>query len=262
MHERGRDQAAPGRQHDGAAAVRHLGTEILARVDQDVVAARLSQLPSAALLAELEAIVEAVDSLDPARHRRRMGLWGRLTGRDLIAQAQADSIGNRIRLRLSTAQALASELVARTAELDRLSQHVQQQSDALHDLIARERASGAAPTVDACMPANEHDAALHRRLSHLEVILASWQASVAQISMVRSHVAHLLDRYVQVRDLLVSLWRQRASSEAATAQLDHRGIARLQDALHSQLAALHDPVQPHPAPPGADTARQPKEPSP
>lgn len=243
-------------QHDSRDAARQIGADVLAAVDLAAINARLAQLPSGALLAELENVLVALDSGDPVRRRRRAGVFGRLLGRDLVAEAQADSLESRVRLHALAAQAHADALIGGRAELRTLSTSLQQQIDRLNDLLARERAAPPGAT--------EHEAARQRRLQHLDAILASWRMSVSQIAMVCDHAAALLDRHAQLRDVLVPLWRQRASAEAVAAQLDRERaatIADVRDALRVQLASLHTSALRLPAD-AIPIERTPKEPSP
>lgn len=246
---------------DGRDGVRRIGADILAAVDLATINTRLGQLPSGALLAELENILAALDNGDPVRRRRRAGVFGRLIGRDLVAEAEAGLLESRVRLYVLAAQAHADALIGGRAELRALSSSLQQQIERLSDLLARERA---APPATA-----EYEAARQRRLQHLDAVLASWRMSVSQIAMVCDHAAALLDRHAQLRDVLVPLWRQRASAEAIAAQLDREraaAIADVRDTLRLQLASLHASASRLPANVLSTDAtpleRTPKEPSP
>jgi len=230
-------------------AVRGLGAEILAAVDLETITARLLQLPTVALLAELDAVVAAVDHIDPARSRRRTGWWGRLLGRDLIAQAQPDPIITRVRLHLSTAQTKAEALTTGAAALEPVANDLQQQIARLDALVAHKRTVS---TVD-----SDHDDALARRLSHLELIATSWRSTLAQIALVRSHAAQLLDRHTQVRDVFAALWHEHHAAQAVTAHLAPDRLAGLHHALRDLRATT--PAFPAPV---ADTDRTTQEPSP
>ncbi|WP_242112921.1 hypothetical protein [Luteimonas aquatica] len=238
--------------------MRDLGAALLAEVDLDAVAARLSRLPTAALLDALEGVVATLDNADPARRRKRAGVLGRLLGRDLVAQAQPDPVENRIRLQLAGAQALAVELAEGSDALAALSAHLQRQTARLDELLAGERLA------DTEADAAHRTVARQRRLEHLDAIAASWRATVAQIAVVRDHAALLLDRHAQVRDLLTTLWRQRAAATAAAAQLaaDPGNERRLRTLLRAQLIPLRASALQIAASPSADIERPSKEPTP
>lgn len=231
----------------GPDGVRGLGADLLAAVDLDMITARLLQLPTAALLAELEAVVATVDHTDTRRSRRRTGWWGRLLGRDLVAQAQPDPVGSRIRLRLSAAQTQADALVVQTAALAPVANELQQKIADLEALLAGARTTDVA----------EHADAWRRRLTHLELIATSWRSTVAQIALARSYATQLLDRHAQVRDVFAALRRERTAAQAATAHLAPDRLTRLHETLRELRAAT--PTFPAPA---ADTDRPNQEPSP
>lgn len=249
---------------DGFDACDHeFGADQVASVSLDAVDAQLAQWPARPLLRELEAVVAAVEASDPARLRRRSGLWGRLLGRDLVELAQPDPVSTRVRLGLATAQSLADELGVRSVALERAAATLQQRADHLAALIAdeRERLAGSAEVAEAT--ANERLLARVRRLDHLAAIVASWRSSVAHIALVRSQAAQLLVRHAQVRDLMASLWRERASADAMSAQLDPAGIT----CLHASLLDLANDIAAEtlstpPAPPAAEPHPPIKEPSP
>lgn len=234
----------------GRDAVRGLGADILAAVDVETITARLLQLPTATLLAELEAVVATVDHTDPERSRRRTGWWGRLLGRDLVAQAQPDPVGSRVRLHLAAAQTQADALATHTAALEPVANGLQQHTADLEALIARERTTNAATATD-------HADALQRRLAHLGLIASSWRITLAQIALVRNYAAQLLDRHAQVRDVFASLWHERNAAHAATTHIAPDRLARLHQALRELRATT--PAFPAPA---ADTDRPTQDPSP
>ncbi len=233
------------------------GADLLAQVDLGAVDARLSALPTAALLAELEAIVTAIDNTDPARRRRRAGFFGRLMGRDLVAAAQPDQAETRVRLHLQSAQALAQTLERQAAELVPVAADLREHGAQLHALIATHLSSDAAST---------------RRMQHLAAVAATWDTAVAQIDLMREHAGHLLARHAQVRDVLVPAWRQRASLDHAHARGDADAVTQLHESVRAQLTLLHDALQrPQPlsdtqrtatAPDAIDTGHATKEPSP
>jgi len=214
-------------------------------VDLDAINARLARLPTGALLAQLDAILAAIDSSDPSRQRRRSGFLGLLLARDLVAQAQAGDADTRVRLHLAAAHDIAAQLAEQAAQLESVPSR-------LRDEAGQLRSSTTDPATDDPQ----------RRTA----IAATWETAAAHVELVRGHAAQLLRRHAQVRDVLVPAWRQQAaiSARGGTAR-----IVRLDDALRSQIAALRaasvtpvpstDPSQdPAPAIRDADT----KEPSP
>ncbi|MBF6024475.1 hypothetical protein [Lysobacter niastensis] len=231
---------APRDARDAAA----LGAELVAQVDLDAIGAHLANLPTAALLSELEGIAIAIDNADPARRRRRAGFFGRLLGRDLVAQAQPDPADTRVRLHLSSAQALAERLAAKAAELEPLAAWLREQSDRLRAVI------------DSTSADADSEPTLARRRVHLGAIAATWDTTVRQVELMHQHVRHLLMRHAQVRDLLVPAWRQQALLTDPSARDEAETTARLQDTLRSQLAALREALRgENPNPDTPDTLR-------
>ncbi|HEY0503427.1 MAG TPA: hypothetical protein VGD42_08020 [Lysobacter sp.] len=186
--------------------------------DLDAIDARMAALPTAALLRELEAVVIAIDDADPVRRRRRAGFFGRLIGRDLVAQAQPDPADTRVRLHLSSAEALAVRLEAQVAELEPLSPLLHEQAERLRD------------TTDAAN--GPHDA------TRAAAMAAMRDTAAAQLALVCRHARALLERHAQVRDVLVPAWRRHSALAGASAYTGAEADARLRESLRAQLDAL------------------------
>ncbi|HEY5804279.1 MAG TPA: hypothetical protein VIT90_11350 [Lysobacter sp.] len=238
----------------GQCAATGLGTAIIAQVDLDAITALLRNLPTPALLEQLDAVVAALDSTDPARARRRVGWLGRLLGRDLVALARVEPVEQRVRVALSFAQSWADELASQLVDLQVAADDLKHELARLTAAIGDAR--GAGPTDDRLL----------RRLAHLDLMAASWSATLAHVAMVRDHARRLMDRHSQVRDVLVPLWRQHSAASAAGEQLRLDGqpdrFARLQSELRTGLASLHESsavASPHHP---ESTAEAPKEPLP
>lgn len=248
------DESASRLARDGVST--DAGVSALAELE--ALDARLHALPTTALLAELQGIVAAIETSDPARRRRRAGFLGRLIGRDLVAQAQPDPAETRVRLHLVSAGNLADALSAQSAELTALAMRVRELAQRL-----RESSAPASPQ------AGDEDARVRRRL-HLEAIATTWENAAAHAEQAHSHARHLLERHAQVRDLLVPAWRQQASLTASAQRRDDEATTRLQHALHAQLAAMRlslagtppASVPPDTTTAGTDAGRATQEPSP
>ena len=166
-----------------------------ATIDLDAIGVRLAQLPTAQLLAQLDAILAAIDSSIPERQRRRSGFFGRLLARDLVAQAQPDDVDTRVHLHLGTAHDLAQRLSDETASLEALAPWLREQAQAL-----RLRANDASNPDDP-----------QRRAG----IAATWDTTAAHVDLVRAHSTQLLRRHAQMRDVLVPAWRQQKMLSAS-----------------------------------------------
>lgn len=237
----------------GSFVVEGLGAALVAQADLDAITALIQALPVVPLLQQLDTIIAALDSADPVRARRRVGWLGRLMGRDLVAQAQVDPVEQRVRVALSSAQTLAGELAAELVKLQAAADGLQRQLGLLDATVS-----------DARTRESADDRSL-RRLVHLDLIAASWTATLGHVAMVRGHARRLLDRHEQVRDVLVPLWRQHAAASAAGTQLrsDLRPdrFTQLQCELRVGLASLHESAEALPPQHTAPTVA-PKEPLP
>ncbi|HEY5849300.1 MAG TPA: hypothetical protein VIT62_00830 [Lysobacter sp.] len=231
-----------------------LGAALVAQVDLDAITALIQGLPTASLLEQLDAIVSAMDSADPARARRRVGWLGRLIGHDLVAQAQVDPVEQRVRVALSFAQTLAIGLASQLVDLQASAGRLQRQLGLLDATVSDARTS---------QPEDERSL---RRLVHLDLIAASWTTTLAHVAMVRDHARRMMERHEQVRDVLVPLWRQHAIASAAGTKLhsDARPdrFAQLQRELRIGLASLHDSAESLPSQHTDTTTAAPKEPLP
>lgn len=203
--------------------------ETTGAVDLDAIGARIAQLRTAALLAQLDAILVAIDSSLPERQRRRSGFFGRLAGRDLVAQAHPDDAGTRVRLHLAAANDLAEGLAEQAAMLDPIAPWLREQAQRLRSPGTDE---------NACDDPQRRTA-----------IAATWETTAAHVDLVRGHAAQVLRRHAQVRDVLVPTWRQQMALAASSA---HRDSTRLDEALRGQIAAFRDAL---PAPEASTDSR-------
>jgi hypothetical protein len=144
-----------------------LGAALVAQADLDAITALIQGLPTVSLLEQLDAAVAALDSSDPIRARRRVGWFGRLMGRESVAQAQGDRGELGVRVGLSSALALADVLSAQLVKLPAAADGLQRQLGLLDATVSDTRGSGPADDVSA------------RRLVHLDLIAASWTATLS-----------------------------------------------------------------------------------
>lgn len=221
-------------------ASRRAAQGVIAQVDQEAIAMLLAQLPTGALLKDMDAILETLSAADAASARRRAGLLGRLFGRDLVAMARVDDIDNQLRLHLAYTDTHAANLKGHIALLTSASEHLQRQIDALMDVIglASSKPDGVA----------HHDDVTHRWLSNLDIQAAAWRSTVAQLAMAIGYGQSMLERHGQVRNVLIPLWRQRVVAKAMTSKLSadeassHRS---LHQSVREQIIALRNsPVPP------------------
>lgn len=227
-------------------ASRRAAQEVIAQVDQEAIAQLLEQLPTGALLKDLDAILETLDAADAVSARRRAGLLGRLFGRDLVAMARVDDVDNRLRLNLAYTDAHAASLKAHLALLASASEHLQRQIDTLLEVIRV--ASG---------ESLHEDATNHRWLSHLDALIAAWRSTAAQLAMAISYGRSMLERHGQVRDVLIPLWRQRVVAKAMSTKLSADEASSQRSLHHSVREQINALRQSHQASPDSSDSTDP-----
>lgn len=225
-------EAVPG-DAAGIAAYGDALIDALAAVD---VADTLDAAAAAALVARLRDLHSAMRAVLPARARPRAGLFARLTGRDVVNQHEAETLGARLGVLLIEADRAAADLradlaahrariAASAAALDRLEQ-----------AVTALRAGDADTRV-------HHDLRL-RRAQHLETVRATYALSSRQLQLIAEQHDAVLAHYRNIRDVLLPLWRQRAvggltaqgAAHAVTAADIEADVAHELDAMTATLA--------------------------
>ena len=188
-----------------ALAVASYGGELLAAVER-LIGPPAKVGAAAALVAEMDNIRLALQAADGRRIRRSAGLWGRLLGRDVEAQLQAEQLAGQLDVCLLRAddgmQALQRELERHQQQWGRV--------DAAAAAIDAWAAAGEAlpPSLDAVA-----QAALQRRLHHLRGLARLRQTEADQLRLLHAQGAELIERYQRIRDVLLPLWRQQALAQ-------------------------------------------------
>lgn len=199
---------------------------------------------AAQLLAELENLQLALLADAPVRLRQRAGWWGRLLGRDLVAEQQAQQLAAGLPAVVARADAQARLLAADISRQQALARTLQQ-ADAVADAWLQQGqgfASGGA------LPAPVLQA-LQARLRHLQrMILINQQAGQHWLQLAASGQA-LLQHYASLRDVLLPAWRQQQTLRTADPALQARIVAQLTQ-MRLQVDAMADPAAAAPpAPP-------------
>ena len=198
---------------------------------------------AAGLVAELENLQLALLADDPARLRQRAGWWGRLLGRDLVAEQQARQLASGLPAVVARADAqaglLASDIARQQAQAETL-----QQADTVADAWLQQGLGFLAqPTLPApVVPA------LQARLRHLQrMALLNQQARQHWLQLAGSGQA-LLQHYVCLRDVLLPAWRQQQALRSADPALQARIVAQVAQ-MRLQVDAMTDPAATSPSPP-------------
>lgn len=224
---------APPVDLDDALAVVGYGADALDEALEPRLADALDHAPAQALVAHLDELRRALQADRPRAARRGTGLFGRLLGRDVQAEAEARRLRERLGVLLAQADADADGLRARSAVQQALLEDMARAMEAIAARIAQARAwldahpdAGAAPGVVAS-PRER----LAQRLAQLDTVRASWTTGVAQLALLRDQSLELLARHQRIRDVLLPVWRQHALGAAAQA-----GGARAADAADAHAA--------------------------
>ena len=216
---------------DDPMAVAAYGAELLVAVEQRV-GAPVEALAAQRLVAEMDNIRQAMQAHDGARIRRSVGLLGRLLGRDVEMQAQAEQLAAQLDVCLLRADACVQAL---RLELDAL-------------LLQAMRATSAATAIDDWAAAGEalpppaeglQQAALQRRLQHLRGLARLREGEAGQLRLLQAQGVELIERYMRIRDVLLPLWRQQALARQAVGKaVQLRKVADSQARILDEVMAM------------------------
>lgn len=183
------------------------------------------------LVAALARIALALQAGDPARLRRQESWWGRLLGRDVARQAQAQEL---------QAQLGVLALQARE-QAQGLAQRAQQREQAIIDNDAAAAALEAWATFGAAQLAmleGAAQAALAPRVDHLQRLATLRRIEGGQWQLLQEQDEALLRRFVRIHDVLLPAWRQAALARQAQAQAAQpTQAATLQAQIDDEVAA-------------------------
>jgi hypothetical protein len=195
--------------------------------------ALLTGTPARSLAGELHALILALQRIDIDRVVRQQNWWHRFTGADLEARIRLEVAAGRLSadMRRTGAAAMAARH-ARDAMVRDLPR-IDAAQDAHEDLADATTAVLAGSDI-----ADPAVARLHRRLGNLEALHASNRLARAQMVLAIDHLSDLIDRFVDIEQLLFPVWQRHAlavAQSAAPARDTPDLIARLH-AAHRHLA--------------------------
>lgn len=202
--------------------------------------------PAAAqLVVELENLQLALLADDPASLRRRAGWWGRLLGRDLLAEQRAQQLAAGLPAVVARADAQARQLAADITRQQDLAA-VLQQVDALADAWLLQ---GQGFATDAGLPAPVL-LALQGRLRHLQrMALVNQQARQHWLQLATTGQA-LLQHYAALRDVLLPALRQQQALRRADPALQARIVDQVAQ-MRLRVDAMADTAPAVPPSPSA-----------
>lgn len=202
----------------------------------------LESSPSAKLAAALKGVVDLLSRADPAKVPRKPNWLSRFTGAGLEQKLDYEEARQGVEVMLTKADGLADEARALVA---RVGAEVATQVDVAGDLDRHIKAGqaylAANPTAGVPAPgAMTFEASprerFSRRLTNLAALLASHEMGTLQLKLARAQLSDLIERYDEVRQVLVPAWRQHALAVANRANLDAPALAAANQA-HAALSA-------------------------
>lgn len=236
---------------DDPLAVLRYGAEAVDDALEARMAESLDHGAAAALVAGLEDLRRALQADDPRSLRRGIGLFGRLAGRDVLAEAEATALRARLGTLVTAADRSAAALEARTAALLQLQHEVAAAIAAIQAVVSRaqrwldadpgtgQHAPGTTVPIGISIrqqPARER---LQRRLDQLATVQAARDVGLRQLALLREQNLDLLARYQRIRDVLLPAWRQQALARAGASGLRQaEAAADAYAAIESEVDAM------------------------
>ena len=232
---------------DDALAVLRYGAKAVDEGLEARMADALDHGDAAALVARLDELRRALQADDPRSQRRGIGLLGRLAGRDVLAESEAQALRARLGTLVAAADRSAAALAARTVAQRQLQDEVAAAIAGIGAVVSRARrwldadpgtgpdVSGATSTGTSTLQQPARDR-LQRRLDQLATVQAARDTGLRQLAMLREQNLALLARYQRIRDVLLPAWRQQALASAGASGL------RQVDAATDAYAAIESEV--------------------
>lgn len=184
-----------------------------------------------ALVLALARIALAVQGADPARLRRQESWWGRLLGRDVTRQAQAQALQSQLGVLVLQAREQAQRLQGHLQQRQAAIAHAQTAAQALQHW-----ADAARPLL-ATLPAHAQ-AGLAARVDHLQRLSALRTLDAGQWQLLNEQDQALLQRFAHIHDTLLPAWRQAALAGQAQARAAQAAqAADLQAQIDHEVAA-------------------------
>lgn len=227
-----------------ALAVAGYGTPVLAAALAPAMPDDGDETAAAALVAEMDNIRLALQSRDPRALRRASGLLGRLLGRDVEAQAQAETLRAQLGVLLVRSDRHADALEAAVMRRADAAAHAEAGAAAIGRwvdaaaLLLQDPVADGAGVADG-WATDTPQARLRRRLDHLRGVAATRHMDAAQLRLLHAQGLELLERYRRIRDVLLPAWEQNALAERVAREPARLAAsARSHDQIVAEVAAM------------------------
>ena len=187
--------------------------------------------PRRGLVEALSRLALALQAGNPAGLRRQTGWWGRLLGRDVERQVDAEALQAQSGVLLLNAQAHARLLGA----VLEASTHAAARE--LHDAQALEQWAEAGSALVAGLPADAQGP-LQQRVSHLRTLASLKRVQAGQTQLLQAQDAALLEHFQRIAEVLLPAWQQarRAGSTPSHARQNDQA-AQLLVQIRAELAS-------------------------
>lgn len=190
-----------------------------------------AQTAGQGLVDALARIALALQATDPRALRRREGWWGRLLGRDVVRQAEAQAL--QAQLGVLALQAREQAQVVRVQGEQRREAIIDADAAALALQAWGEHAGALLPQ----LPVGAQ-AALASRIDHLQRLAALHRIDAGQWRLLQAQDEALLERFARIHDVLLPAWRQATLNRQLQAQSAQVATAAaLQVQIHDEVAA-------------------------
>ena len=212
-----------------ATALADYGAPLLRALQADQPAAAVGD--GHGLVQALARIALAVQAADPARLCQQESWWGRLLGRDVTRQAQAQQLQSQLGVLVLQAREQAHGVHVQLQHRQAAITHAEAAAAAL-----QQWADAARPML-ATLPGHAQ-AGLAARVDHLQRLSALRALDARQLQLLNEQDEALLQRFAHIHDTLLPAWRQAAlagQTQARSAQVAQ--AADLQAQIDHEVAA-------------------------
>lgn len=175
----------------------------------------------ASLMAE---ILQALNGADPRRLAKKPSLFARFTGGDLHLAATVAVSKGALEIKITHADPVAAELEDFLANVDQAIDAFQagtlQLSAQLEAGRAYLRDNPEAGKPQASLQFDNPRERFSRRLTNMATLVASNEMTEHQLRLSKAQALDMLDRYREIRDVLLPVWRQHQLAMANQKLLD------------------------------------------
>lgn len=194
--------------------------------------------PVPALLESVHALQVVLLSANPEALRARVGLLGRLLGRDLVLEAEGNALRDRLRILMHDATARLAGFARFDEAIAEHEQRLLGSIEALDIAIADLDATRSDATTDVAADA------LERRRQQLLLMQQAWRITTSQLAMTRLNHRQLAQRIQPMLPLVQILLEQQSAARAERDAGDTLQSASNALASANALLASYSPTHP------------------